>query len=88
MILIFFLGTCDCSSCGAVTGKVDKGKGNGGLSEKEKAKLEENEFENDLLNAIYYRPWNPNIDGDLRKRRKRSLSSSDSNITSNLIEVK
>ena len=51
---MLFLGTCDCTNCG-LDGKNGKGKDNGGLSFKEKEKLEEFQFHNDLINSVYQR---------------------------------
>ena len=59
------------------------------MSFKEKEKLEEFQFHNDLINAVYQRIIYPtsNGGGSDTKRKKRSLSSTDSNITNIVTEV-
>ena len=52
------------------------------MSAREKEKLEEFQFQNDLINSVYQRviPTFTSSNED-SKRKRRSLSSSDSNIT-------
>ena len=59
------------------------------MSFKEKEKLEEFQFHNDLINSVYQRTIYPssNGGGSDTKRKKRSLSSTDSNITNIVTEV-
>ena len=59
------------------------------MSFKEKEKLEEFQFHNDLINAVYKRIIYPSPNGGRgdTKRKKRSLSSTDSNITNIVTEV-
>ena len=59
------------------------------MSFKEKEKLEEYQFHNDLINQVYQRTIYPSSNGGGidDKRKKRSLSSTDSNITNIVTEV-
>ena len=68
----FFLGTCDCNSCpkdGSKMAPINKEK-----LEREKTKMEENSFVNDLLNEVYKTDFNsPSFSiSSSRKRKRRS----------------
>ena len=71
-------GTCDCNSCpkdGSKVAPINKEK-----LKREKTKMEENSFVNDLLNEVYKTDFNSpslfsSISNISKKRKKRSLNT-------------